>query len=647
MRPATILLLIAVPLSAVAQSLLWPTSASRQLSSGFGSDRANRFHMGLDIRTRQQVGHPVFAIADGYIDSVAVSPYGYGKVLYVRHPNGYRSVYAHLDRFAGELDSLVSRLQRERGRYRVALSLPPGRFPVRAGEVIAYSGETGAGPPHLHLEYHAPGDVAVNPFRYGLPAVSDRTAPVFYRLAVVPLSDSSRVEGGIESRVWRLPSHRRARPAPLPPLRVRGAVGLAVEVIDYMDGSGYRLAVPELELWIGGRRLFYRRLDRIPYRYVAAYDLDRDYGLRERTGRAFVRLWRHPANPLPGYETDGSGGILRLAPGRYQFRILARDVFGNRSTLEGILVVDPPLAPRSDPGNGPARPMRPWTGPEPEIEPTDGGLAWVWLPGAYRGLTVVYADSSRRFYETVVQGSSAYALVYWPLRPLPVALEGVGPDGERYRTSVSWVPVPRGRQVSLSCPQGGGWVRFFAHTLFQDAPLLLRSARPGELEVRIPVALVADSFQIALPLPTSKSEVQGWGIYRQTGSGWSFLGARREGEVLVASSSLPGRFRILRDSLAPTVHFLPPNTTPRARRQPQWRTQPLRVRLQDDRSGIDDASIELWINDHRQVPVYDPEAGGLLLPPAARWPRGQNRIRVRLADRAGNYTERTFTLFIP
>lgn len=80
--------------------------------------------------------------------------------------------------------------------------------------MIAYSGETGAGPPHLHLEYHAPGDVAVNPFRYGLPAVSDRTAPVFYRLAVVPLSDSSRVEGELSlGSGGYLPT---AAPDPLP-----------------------------------------------------------------------------------------------------------------------------------------------------------------------------------------------------------------------------------------------------------------------------------------------------------------------------------------------------------------------------------------------------------------------------------------------
>ncbi|MCS7154958.1 MAG: M23 family metallopeptidase [Bacteroidota bacterium] len=625
MRIAALFLLLASA-DLYAQSLLWPTDASRLLGSGFGSDRENRFHMGIDIRTNRHTGYPVYAIADGYVDSVAVSPYGYGKVLYITHPDGYRSVYAHLERFAGELDSLVARLQRQSWSYRVARKLPPYAFPVRAGQVIAYSGDTGSGPPHLHLEYRAPGDVAVDPLRYGLGGVRDRMPPVFYRLAVLPLSDSSRVMGTTEPYVWTLRRSRFAPIRPAPPLRVQGAVGLAVEVIDYMEHSGYRLAVPELELWVEGRRVFARNLHQIPYRHQAAYDLDRDYGLRVRTGRPFVRLWRHPANPLAAYVGTG---VLRLPPGRHRLRIIARDVWGNESALEGLLEVADPIPPEVPPADWGARTLRPQTGPGPLIEATEQELAWITLPEASPALVVVYADSSRRLYRP----TNGRALLRWPVHPRPVALEWTTLDGERRRLDLRLFPVPAQRELTIPSFEGQGWVRFFRPSLFGEGLIGLHSAEPNELLVEFPTPLLADSFQVILRPEGAAAGDRSWGLYRQVGSGWRYVGSRWEGETLVAASSLPGRFRAMRDTLPPQVRFRPP---------PRASAQPLLVRIWDERSGIDDRALGLWINGRRQIPVYDPEAGGIRLPPPREWPPGRHEIRVRISDRAGNTVERTF-----
>ena len=141
--------------------------------------------MGLDIRTAHRENLPVYAAADGYILRVKIEPFGFGQAIYIRHPDGYVSLYAHLNAFYPALDAYVKQKQYELERWDVSLDLPPGILTVKKGELIAYSGNMGGSQgPHLHFEIRTfPDDVNLNPMLFGLP-VKDNVPPVFRSLSV-------------------------------------------------------------------------------------------------------------------------------------------------------------------------------------------------------------------------------------------------------------------------------------------------------------------------------------------------------------------------------------------------------------------------------------------------------------------------------
>jgi murein DD-endopeptidase MepM/ murein hydrolase activator NlpD len=162
-----------------------PLNIPISLAGNFGELRPNHYHMGLDIRTNKQVNLPVYAAADGYIAQIDVEPAGFGQAIYINHPNGYTTVYGHLNEFFPALAAYVKTQQYQMESWRVFLNIPPGMFPVKKGDWIAYSGSTGGSQaPHVHFEIRSTADdVNKNPMLFGMP-IEDYTAPVILRLAV-------------------------------------------------------------------------------------------------------------------------------------------------------------------------------------------------------------------------------------------------------------------------------------------------------------------------------------------------------------------------------------------------------------------------------------------------------------------------------
>ena len=135
------------------------------LSATFGELRPNHLHAGLDIKTQGVEGKKIYAVADGYVSRIGVSPYGYGNVLYITHYDGYTSVYAHLQRFSGPIAKYVKQYQYKHKKYTSQIYPEKDKFPVKKGDLIAYSGNSGgSGGPHLHFEIrHTVSEKPVNP----------------------------------------------------------------------------------------------------------------------------------------------------------------------------------------------------------------------------------------------------------------------------------------------------------------------------------------------------------------------------------------------------------------------------------------------------------------------------------------------------
>src|SRR5882757_7103672 len=162
-----------------------PLNIPMSLAANFGELRPDHYHMGLDIRTQKKENLPVLAAAGGNVVKVVIEPLGFGQAIYIRHPNGYTTVYAHLNEFFPALASYVHEQQYKAEAWRITVDIPPGLFPVKKGSLIAYSGNRGGSQgPHLHFEIRRTADDAnLNPLLFGLP-VPDNIPPVIQRLAI-------------------------------------------------------------------------------------------------------------------------------------------------------------------------------------------------------------------------------------------------------------------------------------------------------------------------------------------------------------------------------------------------------------------------------------------------------------------------------
>jgi Peptidase family M23 len=334
-------------LSTDMSDYIWPTSAPHVITSSFADFRSSHFHEGIDISTQRRVGAKVFASRDGYVDHISVSPYGYGRYLVLRHNDGYYTAYAHLGWFNRTLDSLVHAEQEKTGKFSVELEFQPNQIPVHKGEVIAYSGESGVGGPHLHFEIRDRNFNPVNPLLFpNIGDMHDSKPPTFQRLAVTPLDDSSFIDGKFDTKLYHVYRKSDKRFVEPNTIHASGAIGFSVDASDPGNRTWYRTSVYSLELKIDNKTFFTCKHDRFPDDEAREIGLDYDFQLyKERRGQ-FQKLYIDDGNTLPFYGgeniSDGFVSLKDVSEGKHTFSIVATDCAGNTSELDGAFVINHP-----------------------------------------------------------------------------------------------------------------------------------------------------------------------------------------------------------------------------------------------------------------------------------------------------------------
>lgn len=281
----------------------YPLDVPMSLSGNYGELRSNHFHAGIDFRIGGVVGAPVYAAADGYVSRISVSPTGYGNALYITHGNGYVSVYGHLHRFEDKIREYVRAEQYASGSFVVDLSPDSIRFPVKAGQLIAFGGNTGSsGGPHLHFEVRKDGST-LNIVTNRLFAMDDGRKPVINRVAFMGYD----IEDGV-ARVFRINRPRlRSAVIPLPRLSY-----VAVDAVDRMEGTNAKLAIGEYSVFLDGECIYRFRVGDIPMNESRYLNSLIEYPLKSRTGRTMVKSYVEPGNGL-AYKIDCiNGGLIVL-----------------------------------------------------------------------------------------------------------------------------------------------------------------------------------------------------------------------------------------------------------------------------------------------------------------------------------------------
>ncbi|WP_210522041.1 M23 family metallopeptidase [Hymenobacter terricola] len=595
------------------------------LAGSMGELRPNHFHGGLDIKTGGGVNQPVYAAADGYISRLKQSSFGYGNVLYITHPNGLTTVYGHLNEFRGPVAAELLRRQYEKQSYEVELFLPKDQFPVKRGEVVALSGNTGGSAgPHMHWEVRDAQDRQYNPLQWGgFAEIQDHVAPTLQAFALEPLGIEARVKNVFASALFA----PKIQPGPgvatnwADTISCFGTVGLLVQGFDRFDGIWNRNGIQRVTMKVNGQPYYQHVIDAVPFptgtRQVANFV---DFLYQRTQGRTLQKLWVDEGNDLAMYTTTSAGkGRLNVEAGKiYSIDITLADSYNNQTPLHLVLRGEEPayFKTRSSAAKKPAlrfevlRNLLKAVATDPSADSVGANL--VLLRGSRRlEIRPSYTQNGENVY----------------LYDLRAGL----PDSLRFGTITKkfdrQVMIPAAKETNYATPYLN--LAFGPETLFNNL-YLATSFKPeatgsGFWTVGSPLVPLYHPASLTLKPATPPADPQRTAIYSATLSGGkAYVGGKwdENGQITTPIKQF-GSFRILTDTVGPKGSLIG---------RPGGQ---LLFRVGDDLSGL--ATYRLLIGgkfrllrfEHKNATLFT--VAGDTLGPRLRGP-----AELRLTDQAGN-----------
>lgn len=323
------------------QSLLaadWPVNRKIDLSSGFGDFRQNRFHAGVDIRTGGKVGTQIIAPVSGYIHRVRTAYKGYGKGLYLKGDDGFIYVFGHLLDFEPKINLIVKAEQRKTKRYFLDMTIPKDQLRVKKGDFLGYTGQTGAGAPHLHFEKRTADNFPINPLTNGF-SLNDKTKPTFSKIGFKMLEKNALFDNGLRE----LEFTPRFDPATQnyyldTLLYFNRPFGLFAEVYDQMRNGGMQQSVYKLTLKVDNKEFYSVIFEKLDFETQRAVNLRYEYLKAVNKEKRVQRLYNADGNDFNGNKSKnksyGKLGINKnITYGHHSGEIIAEDCFGNKRTL--------------------------------------------------------------------------------------------------------------------------------------------------------------------------------------------------------------------------------------------------------------------------------------------------------------------------
>lgn len=306
-----------------------PLQVPLALAGTFGELRSNHFHSGLDIKTQQREGLPVYASAEGFVSRINVAHYGYGKALYIQHPNGYTTVYAHLKNFSPRIEEYIKKLQYQKESYEVEVYPTASELPIERGELVANSGNTGgSGGPHLHFEIRDGEQRPMNPLMFGID-LEDTRAPLVSGVYVYPTGEEAHVNGSAQRQKLRLiPQQDGSFRAEK--IEACGEIGFGINTVDQLNAAPNHNGVYRIETSANGEKLFQANFERFSFAETRHLNQLIDYAYYTKNNSRIQKLFVEPSNPLSIYSNVSNEGYLNVQDSlSYNYTIKVSDFAGN------------------------------------------------------------------------------------------------------------------------------------------------------------------------------------------------------------------------------------------------------------------------------------------------------------------------------
>jgi hypothetical protein len=580
------------------------------ITGTMGELRDTHFHAGLDIDT-PGIGVPVLCADDGYISRATATTGGYGNVLYVTHPDGNTTVYAHLDEFKGAVGDFIRKERYTRKVSEIDLTFTANQFKVSKGELLALSGNTGgSGGPHLHFEVRNKNNEATNPLAYEFSEVRDNLSPLVFKIALKTMDSKSRINDQFGRFEFSVIKKGDAYSLPYPIL-AQGTIGVEVLAHDKMENSRFRYGINYIEMLVDNQPVFTQTIDKINFDETRSILTVMDYQTLELKGNRFNKLFIDDGNRLDYYPGVPKKTGITIKEKETPVEIRLKDFNGNISKVNFELQSSP-MAEETNLLSAMSKPY------ETEIfENTlkinvkscssNESTINVWQQGKSTSVSRTYEGSNRQIYLINLQSI------------LPDSIQTCqGTIKFNFKDRVPSESVYKYYSDLMD-------IEFPNQSLYDTAFLEIAYDTLNKQEIfsignrTIPLN---KSISVTLKPKATYFQSRDLGLYRKSGRGYAFVSSEWKNNRVKFNTRDFGQFTFLRDTIPPTITKIGLSTAA------------ARFKIRDNLSGI--SYFEANINGQWLLMVYDYKTGILKSEKADSSKLLTGDFELKVVDQAGN-----------